>query len=264
LLFLFIIGGTLLALIFQSFTTNLLIIYIIQFIPTIIYIIVQSNNIANRSTNPFPDNISQKIKKIPISERQIGDINPILFLLIIALLTLSIGILLDPLTSIFKLPEFLKKAFELSLSSIYGIISIVVAAPICEEFLMRGIIERGIIINDNPKRAIIISAILFGIIHMNPWQAIPAIIMGLFLGWIYYRTHSLLSVIFIHFINNGSSTLIYLLNPSIGLDTTLKEIIPLNIYLLLYVFCIIITILLLVFLNKKLPTNIFEKYKNHE
>ena len=44
---------------------------------------------------------------------------------------------------------------------------------------------------------------MFGIIHWNPVQVVYATLFGLVLGWIYYRTGSLLSVIVGHVLNNS-------------------------------------------------------------
>lgn len=46
------------------------------------------------------------------------------------------------------------------------------------------------------------SSILFGIVHLNPWQFISAFIIGLFSGWVYYKTRNLTLSILIHFVNN--------------------------------------------------------------
>jgi len=74
----------------------------------------------------------------------------------------------------------------------------VIAAPVFEEILFRGIILKGLLNKYSPVTAIVISSILFGIAHMNPWQFIAAFTIGIFVGWIYYRTSSLLLAIVIH------------------------------------------------------------------
>ena len=81
-------------------------------------------------------------------------------------------------------------------------ISLAIAAPILEELLFRGIILEGFLRNYSPQKAIIWSAVLFGAFHLNPWQAIGAIIFGLFVGWLYWKTNSLIPGIILHFVNN--------------------------------------------------------------
>ena len=76
-------------------------------------------------------------------------------------------------------------------------------APIIEEILFRGIIQKGMINKGvKPRNAIIISALVFGIVHFNPWQFIGAFLLGIVLGVVYYKTKSLLMSIFLHFFNN--------------------------------------------------------------
>jgi hypothetical protein len=54
-----------------------------------------------------------------------------------------------------------------------------------------------------PAWAIVISALFFALIHMNPWQALNAFIIGVVMGYLYYKTGSLLLTMLIHFVNNG-------------------------------------------------------------
>jgi membrane protease YdiL (CAAX protease family) len=86
-----------------------------------------------------------------------------------------------------------------------GYITIGICAPILEELIFRGIILRGLLNRYHPKKAIIWSAVIFGIAHLNPWQFIAAFSIGLFMGWVYYRTKSIFPGIFIHWFNNSIS-----------------------------------------------------------
>lgn len=83
-------------------------------------------------------------------------------------------------------------------------------APFFEEWLCRGMILRGLLAGRKmkPVWAIVISALFFALIHMNPWQALNAFILGLLMGWIYYRTGSLWLTMLIHFVNNGTAVVL--------------------------------------------------------
>lgn len=85
---------------------------------------------------------------------------------------------------------------------VFVIIQGVIAAPICEEVLFRGIILDNFLKKYSPIKSIVISSILFALIHLNIVQGISIFCGGLFLGWVYYRTRSLLFCVFIHFTNN--------------------------------------------------------------
>lgn len=54
----------------------------------------------------------------------------------------------------------------------------------------------------SPKKAIAFSAIIFGILHLNPFQVSVTIILGLFLGWIFLKTKSIGNTIILHFTAN--------------------------------------------------------------
>ncbi len=97
---------------------------------------------------------------------------------------------------------------QLSLDPIVMIVTAVVMAPIFEEIIFRGIIQKGLINKGvQPWKAILFSAILFGIIHANPWQFVGAVLLGSVLGIVYERTKSLLLPILLHAFNNLCSSI---------------------------------------------------------
>ena len=92
-----------------------------------------------------------------------------------------------------------------------GIICVCVLAPLVEEGVFRGTIERKLLEKDwNPWWAIVISALMFSLMHMNLTQGIIALILGLFMGWVYYRSRNIWLCIFIHALNNTVSTVLSL------------------------------------------------------
>ena len=80
-------------------------------------------------------------------------------------------------------------------------------APIFEEWMCRGVVLRGLLTKMKPVWAIVISALFFALIHLNPLQALNAFIIGLVMGYVYYRTGSLLLTMLIHFVNNGTAVI---------------------------------------------------------
>lgn len=82
------------------------------------------------------------------------------------------------------------------------LLSVSVFAPLFEEWLCRGIILRGLLQKMGPAGAIAVSAVFFAVLHMNPWQALPAFILGLVFGYVYYRTGSLKLTMLMHCVNN--------------------------------------------------------------
>jgi membrane protease YdiL (CAAX protease family) len=102
-----------------------------------------------------------------------------------------------------SMPEFIEEAFqEMSVSKVILILSVVVIAPIYEEIIFRGILLKGMANKINPNLALVVSAILFAIVHLNIPQGINAFFLGLIIGFIYLSTGSIYLSIFAHFVNN--------------------------------------------------------------
>ena len=85
-------------------------------------------------------------------------------------------------------------------------IATAVVPAICEELAFRGII----LTNLDPYgkgTAILGSALLFGLMHMNPAQFLYTTVMGIMLGLVYVKTKSIWLCMVIHFVNNGLSVI---------------------------------------------------------
>ncbi|MDR2206072.1 MAG: CPBP family intramembrane metalloprotease [Flavobacteriaceae bacterium] len=92
---------------------------------------------------------------------------------------------------------------ELTKNTFVMIASVVIVAPIFEEIVFRGIIQKGLINGGmKPQSAIWISSLIFGLVHGNPWQFAGAVLLGFVLGTVYHKTKSLLLPILLHFFNN--------------------------------------------------------------
>ena len=87
-------------------------------------------------------------------------------------------------------------------------LTVAIFAPIFEEWLCRGMVLRGLLTKMKPVWAIVISALFFAVIHGNPWQALNAFLIGLVMGYVYYKTGSLLLTMIIHFVNNGTAVVL--------------------------------------------------------
>ena len=140
--------------------------------------------------------------------------------ILLFLLTFLSGYLLSELIAILHISNFSFSFDNLPLWA--KILLAVVAAPILEEITFRGIILETFLKNYDVQKAILLSALLFGLIHFNPPQVISATILGVFIGWVYYRTKSLLPCIFMHFVNNFLSTLSDI-SPSLKNNILFKE-----------------------------------------
>ncbi|WP_244273559.1 CPBP family intramembrane glutamic endopeptidase [Blattabacterium cuenoti] len=100
-----------------------------------------------------------------------------------------------------EIEEFLKEEIK---NPIPFFSTTILLAPICEEVLFRGIILNGMLKNNiHPIKAILFSSFLFGLTHMNPWQLVGGIIIGSFIGFIYFITSSIIDCILLHVFNNA-------------------------------------------------------------
>lgn len=86
-----------------------------------------------------------------------------------------------------------------------GYLILGILAPITEEIVFRGALLRVLLETfGHQKRwiAIVISALIFAVIHGNVAQGTHAFIGGIALGWLYMRTRSVLPGIVLHWVNN--------------------------------------------------------------
>lgn len=83
------------------------------------------------------------------------------------------------------------------------IILVSIVAPIFEEIIFRGIILEQLDRRYGMIKAIIVSSLLFGIVHLNIHQGVNAFFIGIVAGFIYIKTNSLLLSMFLHFVNNS-------------------------------------------------------------
>lgn len=109
-----------------------------------------------------------------------------------------------------KLPNIVEEEFDMILRDRWGYFAIGLLAPVCEELVFRGAILRALL-RWTPRHwlAIAISALLFALIHANPIQMPHAFLIGLLLGWLYYRTDSIVPGIVYHWVNNSIAYVVY-------------------------------------------------------
>ena len=120
------------------------------------------------------------------------------------------------------LPNLVETEFDMILRSRWGYFAIGLLAPVCEELVFRGAILRSLLRwscpadNRNPGGhwlAIAISAVLFALAHFNPAQMPHALLVGMLLGWMYYRTDSVVPSVVYHWVNNSVAYVQYNLYP---------------------------------------------------
>lgn len=102
-----------------------------------------------------------------------------------------------PTTSFDDIMEYIN-----SIPVIVLLIESCIIAPIFEELLYRGVLLNGLLNKYSYKKAIIYSALVFGIAHLNLPQGINAFFLALILGVVFYYTKSIYICIIMHAVNN--------------------------------------------------------------
>ncbi len=109
--------------------------------------------------------------------------------------------------SLLPVPLWLSNFMQELLTSENNLLSriflLVMVAPLTEELLFRGIVLRGLLSRYRPAAAVVLSALLFAVMHCSPWQFFSPLILGILFGWFYLRTGSLGLCILAHALNNG-------------------------------------------------------------
>ena len=125
--------------------------------------------------------------------------------LIVSVATLATAFIGDGLSKMMPpTPEWFDNAMSQIMDAPIWItlISVSFFAPLFEEWLCRGLVLRGLLQKTNPAAAILVSAVFFAVLHMNPWQALAAFILGTLFGYVYYKTGSLKLTMLMHCVNN--------------------------------------------------------------
>jgi hypothetical protein len=129
----------------------------------------------------------------------------------------EINILVDmviPMPDSFLQVEAMLKP-DNSLSLVLLIFTVVILAPIGEEILFRGFLQKYL---ENAwgdiTRAILFSSLFFAAIHFNPYWMIQIYFLGVLLGYLAWKTDSVIPCIIFHVIINSTSLLFTYLGDS--------------------------------------------------
>ena len=115
-----------------------------------------------------------------------------------------------------ELPNLVENEFDTIMGTPWGYLVIGLLAPFSEEIVLRGAILRQLLCSSRLSTwgAITLSAVFFALIHMNPAQMPHAFFIGLLLGWMYWRTGSILPGVAYHWANNSIAFVLYAIYPN--------------------------------------------------
>ena len=112
--------------------------------------------------------------------------------------------LIPPPEYIIDLGEIMRP--DSTLGYIFLFLAVVIVAPIGEEILFRGFLQK--FLEEYWKditRAVLVTSLFFAMIHFNPFWMIQIYMLGVILGFLAWKTKSVFPSILLHIINNGSA-----------------------------------------------------------
>lgn len=184
--------------------------------------------------------------------------------LIAGVATIAAGFIADPIQGLLPdMPANIKAMLEaMTQGNIWlNLLSVSIMAPLFEEWLCRGTLLRALLVfprkngsqGISPLWAIVISSLVFALIHGNMWQAVPAFILGVLFGYVYYRTGSLKLTMLMHCVNNTLSLVLSNIDKFKDMESW-KEVLAPGMYWIAFAASIMIIVLTVLALNK-IPLN---------
>ena len=150
------------------------------------------------------------------------------------------------------LPEEQKQLLSRMMSTPWGYFVVGLAVPLAEEMVFRGALLRTLLKIFSPSpcsplplggsgwgrrggvAAIALSALVFAAVHGNLAQGLHAFLIGLLLGWLYWRSGSIVPGLVFHWVNNTIAYVLERLYPGID-DVRLVDLCGSELRVWLYV-----------------------------
>lgn len=86
------------------------------------------------------------------------------------------------------------------------VLIIAVAPAVGEELVFRGVIGRGLVARWGVVRGVLLTSVLFGLVHFHPAHALAVIPLGVAMHGLYLGTRSIWAPMLLHFLNNAWAT----------------------------------------------------------
>ena len=146
-------------------------------------------------------------------------------------------------------------SFENNFEYLIGIIAIAIIPGFCEEYFFRGVLQKNLnLLLKNAHIAILLSSLLFSAFHLQFYGFFPRLFLGIFFGYLFYWSGSLIYPVIAHAFNNFLSLTVFyaassgVFGENFDISVNSSPDIPLAVILL----SIIIFIFLLSVLKEKL------------
>ena len=106
-----------------------------------------------------------------------------------------------------EITDLIKNIPRTPLNIALGFTAIAILAPLVEELLFRGLLQRALGHKMPALAAIAVASFVFALIHLQPYAIPPLMVLGAAFGYIYHKTGSLRINIILHAVNNAVALL---------------------------------------------------------
>lgn len=115
----------------------------------------------------------------------------------------SINRILDPIKQMIE--EMYKMLVDTqSVPELLFVLFVIAVVPaIAEEFFFRGLVQPSFEKGLGSTKGLIVSGVIFGVYHLNPFALIPLCLLGIYLGFLTLRSGSIWLAVAAHFFNNA-------------------------------------------------------------
>tara|TARA_Y100001970_G_C14167289_1_gene822049 strand:+ start:435 stop:1229 length:795 start_codon:yes stop_codon:yes gene_type:complete len=102
---------------------------------------------------------------------------------------------------------------ETTIGYIFLFLAVVIVAPIGEEVVFRGFLQKFLEEHwEDATRAVLVTSLFFAMIHFNPFWTIQIYLLGVVLGFLSWKTKSVIPSIILHSMNNGTAFILTVYN----------------------------------------------------
>ena len=121
------------------------------------------------------------------------------------------------------------------------LLTVVLLAPIFEEIIFRARLYNILSRNTSPLMSASLSAIAFGVVHLEPIVVIEALLVGVVLSYFYLSKRSIITPIILHIFNNAFAYALVVLSYN---GESLRELIggSADVHLGVYLLCLLIVV----------------------
>jgi membrane protease YdiL (CAAX protease family) len=112
------------------------------------------------------------------------------------------------------LKEMIEEMFKTLVSAqtlpelLFVVLVVAIAPAVIEELLFRGLIQSSFERSMAPARSALITGIIFGLFHFNPFAVVPLMALGWYFGYLRMRSKSLVLAMTVHFLNNALAVVV--------------------------------------------------------